>query len=849
MIKKIGVRPLIGILFFVLILLLVGVLLRVKFSSLFENYVEKQVAYQAESYAAAAGERLDLELKSLAGISSGISANMAHIEQMLATLEDPNGNYYYGVVALNGKVVYSGDTTQIKASNFKGISESFHGVKSISYSKGIGLMFSAPVYSGKNIKYVLFRLYKEDAVIRIFGVQSYGGRGYATLRDARDSVIIKSSNDSLGAEVLWGEEGFLAIRDKLRAGLNVSISAATHLDVRGVEYYYFIAELKLPGVTLTGVVPESEVASEKDDISFLIIWVFGLLIFMFTIAMLYVVISEKKARENKELLREKENAESASKAKSIFLANMSHEIRTPINGILGMDSMLLKECKDKNLRDYALNIQSAGQTLLSLINDILDISKIESGKMEILPVTYSVFTVLNDCYNMVAIRAHDKNLELIMDISPDIPRALFGDEVRIRQVMNNLLSNAVKYTNEGSITLSVHSEKLSVDPIQGNNSKEVRLVIQVKDTGIGIRERDREKLFNDFVRLDEKRNRNIEGTGLGLNLTKQLLDMMGGTIEVESTYGEGSVFTVSLLQQVSDEKPLGDFEKLYKEHVNVVDAAHERFEAPEAKILVVDDVQMNLKVFAGLLKGTKIQIDTAINGAEALELIQGKRYDVIFLDHMMPVMDGVEAFRRMKKLEKNPNAITPVVMLTANAVSDARNGYMDEGFSDYMAKPIREEVLLATLKKFLSKDLVKVIREENQEENSEAKTEESAEPVEAKPQIALSDMLDTATGLAYCMNDQRFYKEMLDEYVKSAKIVELKEYFEKGDFEYYRITVHAIKSTSLTIGATKVSEDAKALEMACKENNLDFVKQHHDAFMEEYKSLIRVIQAGNANLK
>ena len=849
MIKKIGVRPLIGILFFVLILLLVGVLLRVKFSSLFENYVEKQVAYQAESYAAAAGERLDLELKSLAGISSGISANMAHIEQMLATLEDPNGNYYYGVVALNGKVVYSGDTTQIKASNFKGISESFHGVKSISYSKGIGLMFSAPVYSGKNIKYVLFRMYKEDAVIRIFGVQSYGGRGYATLRDARDSVIIKSSNDSLGAEVLWGEEGFLAIRDKLRAGLNVSISAATHLDVRGVEYYYFIAELKLPGVTLTGVVPESEVASEKDDISFLIIWVFGLLIFMFTIAMLYVVISEKKARENKELLREKENAESASKAKSIFLANMSHEIRTPINGILGMDSMLLKECKDKNLRDYALNIQSAGQTLLSLINDILDISKIESGKMEILPVTYSVFTVLNDCYNMVAIRAHDKNLELIMDISPDIPRALFGDEVRIRQVMNNLLSNAVKYTNEGSITLSVHSEKLSVDPIQGNNSKEVRLVIQVKDTGIGIRERDREKLFNDFVRLDEKRNRNIEGTGLGLNLTKQLLDMMGGTIEVESTYGEGSVFTVSLLQQVSDEKPLGDFEMLYKEHVNVVDAAHERFEAPEAKILVVDDVQMNLKVFAGLLKGTKIQIDTAINGAEALDLIQGKRYDVIFLDHMMPVMDGVEAFRRMKKLEKNPNAITPVVMLTANAVSDARNGYMDEGFSDYMAKPIREEVLLATLKKFLSKDLVKVIREENQEENSEAKTEESAESVEAKPQIALSDMLDTATGLAYCMNDQRFYKEMLDEYVKSAKIVELKEYFEKGDFEYYRITVHAIKSTSLTIGATKVSEDAKALEMACKENNLDFVKQHHDAFMEEYKSLIRVIQAGNANLK
>lgn len=838
MIKKIGVRPLVGILFFVLILLLVGVLLRVKFSNLFDNYVEKQVAYQAESYAAAAGERLNLELKSLAGISSGISANMSHFEPMLATLEDPNGNYYYGVIALNGKIVYSGDTTHIDASQFKGISESFHGVKSISYSKGIGLMFSAPVYSGKNIKYVLFRMYKEDAVVRIFGVQSYGGRGYATLRDARDSIIIKSSNDSLGTDLLWGEEGFLAVRDKLKAGLNVSISAATHLDVRGVEYYYFIAELKLPGVALTGVVPEREVASEKDDISFLIIWVFGLLIFMFTIAMLYVILSEKKARENKELLREKENAESASKAKSIFLANMSHEIRTPINGILGMDSMLLKECKDETLRDYALNIQSAGQTLLSLINDILDISKIESGKMEILPVTYSVFTVLNDCYNMVAVRAKDKNLELVMDISPEIPTALFGDEVRIRQVVNNLLSNAVKYTNEGSVTLSVWAEKVDVDPMQGDNTSRVELFIQVKDTGIGIREKDREKLFNDFVRLDEKRNRDIEGTGLGLNLTKQLLDMMGGSIEVESTYGEGSVFTVCLLQQVSDEKPLGDFEKLYKQHVNVVDAAHERFEAPEAKILVVDDVQMNLKVFAGLLKDTKIQIDTAMNGAEALELIQGKHYDVIFLDHMMPVMDGVEAFRRMKKLEKNPNANTPVVMLTANAVSDARNGYMDEGFSDYMAKPIREEVLLATLKKFLSKDLVKVVHER------EEKTCNPAETVSAMPQVALTDMLDMATGLAYCMNDKKFYKEMLDEYVKSEKTAELKEYFEKGDLEYYRITVHAVKSTSLTIGAIKVYEDAKALEMACKEGNLDFVKQNHEAFMEEYKSLVRGIQSG-----
>ena len=523
----------------------------------------------------------------------------------------------------------------------------------------------------------------------------------------------------------------------------------------------------------------------------------------------------------------------ANEAKSQFLANMSHEIRTPINGILGMDSVLLKECHDENLREYAKNIQSAGQSLLSIINDILDISKIESGKMEILTIRYQLFSVLNDCYNLTNIKLQNKPVSFSMHINEKLPPWLYGDEVRIRQIINNFLSNAVKYTKEGNITFELDFEE--------KTDEQILLVITVRDTGIGIKEEDLGKLFESFTRIEEKRNRNIEGTGLGLNLTKNLVNLMGGEVFAESTYGKGSCFTAKIPQKIADAKPMGDFGKRYQQYLSTSDDDKLSFLAPDAKILVVDDVTMNLKVVEGLLKATKIQIDTAVSGSECLECVKTTPYQMIFLDHMMPEMDGLETLEHMKNLADNPNAQTPVIMLTANAIVGAKEEYIEAGFTDYLTKPIRETELLEMILKYLPEELVCENGGQGIEKSQDAQDMEhpeaggeGAEPLQRLEQL---EGLDVKTGLIYCMNEEDFYIEMLQEFLQADKASQLKHFLAEEDWDNYRTTVHALKSTSLTIGAAHLSGEAKALEMAAKEGNMDYIRSHHDGVMDEYKEL------------
>lgn len=533
-----------------------------------------------------------------------------------------------------------------------------------------------------------------------------------------------------------------------------------------------------------------------------------------------------RAFSERELVRAKNQAEKADRAKSDFLASMSHEIRTPINAILGMNELIIRESSEQNIKDYAKDIESSGRMLLSIINDILDFSKVESGKMEIISVEYDLASVINDIINMLSTRAREKGLAFLVEVDKTIPNTLYGDEIRIRQIITNLMTNAIKYTEKGSVKLSVKGAKDEIG---------YKLYFLVADTGKGIKEEDQKRLFESFTRVDEVENRTIEGTGLGLTLTKYFVERMGGELSVESVYGEGSTFTAYIRQEIVKDDPIGDFEERIARKREQRENDSQRLHAPGCKVLVVDDVQMNCKVFCGLLKETGIEIDTAFSGREALNRCENKKYNIIYMDHRMPNMDGIECLHELRSMD-TPNNDTPVIILTANAISGMRELYLEEGFDDYLSKPIEVKYLEDSIRKYASEWLVETV--ENNKTEKETKEESS--------QISLQEKypeLNVDLGLMYCMNDEDFYQEMIKEYASGDKSTILKECLASGNYSDFRTYVHAVKSTSLNIGAEQLSEKAKGLENAAKELDIQYIHSNFDEFLLEYESLIKKINS------
>ena len=520
----------------------------------------------------------------------------------------------------------------------------------------------------------------------------------------------------------------------------------------------------------------------------------------------------------------------SDRAKTDFLTNMSHEIRTPINGIMGMNSLLLRQIDTlprEKIAEYAGNMQRASRTLLAIVNDILDISKIESGKMELLCEGYELASLINDCYTIVASNCKKKNLDLYMEIDENLPSILYGDDVRIRQIVNNFLSNAVKYTKRGHVIL-----KISYSRIDEEN---INLRIDVKDSGIGIQKKDMENLFQNFTRLEEHKNRNIEGTGLGLSLTKRLVDMMHGEVLVESRYGEGSTFTAIIPQKVICEDGIGDMKQIFENYELSVGAMMPVPQFAGVHILVVDDMEMNRIVAKEMLLQTGAIVDVAGSGEEGLTLMKEQHYDLIFMDQMMPDMDGIATFEEMKRMN-HQNKTTPVIAMTANAVKGAKEMYLQHGFADYISKPIFEEKMWKILERFLVDKQTEAV----EKKNSDGGAEENKKSLQER-----FPYLDTEQGMSVCMEDEDFYLKILKVYLKDEMVDTLQQEYEAGAWAQYQIHVHGLKNVSANIGAMELSGQFKGLEYAIKNHDIpdtDYIRSHHDKVMEAYQELLRRLE-------
>lgn len=564
---------------------------------------------------------------------------------------------------------------------------------------------------------------------------------------------------------------------------------------------------------------------------YLLIYCFG----MITLLFLVTGVNSYKAK----MEEKNEEAQNALEAKANFLANMSHEIRTPMNAISGMAQLLSEREFSKEENEYVATIQRSAESLLSIINEILDFSKIDSGKMEIIEEEYDFNSLVHDVLSIIEFRMKDKSVKLKVDVDPKIPRTLIGDDLRIRQVMINLLNNAVNFTHRGSITLHMHWIK--------NDEESGVLEVAVEDTGIGISEENMTKLFRAFGQIDTRKNRNVEGTGLGLAISRSLLNLMGGDIWVKSKEKEGSTFSFRLPQKVKDPRPSN-----YETNHELIQEMNETFKisfrAPSAKVMIVDDNRVNLMVASELMKRFGFEATLVDSGSEAVNRIEENlvAYDVIFMDHMMPFMDGVEATQKIRAIGTEYSRELPIVALTANAIKGVEKQFKAAGMNDYLSKPIHMKQLSEILQKWIPIDKqIRILEGKEISPNPKEAKKQSilhvSQGIPKKEIIEFLQGINVEDGLRNCGGSQNVYVRILQTFASSNLLSGLEEYFEKEDIQNYMVLSHSIKGACRNIGANDVADMAFELEKAGKRQDMPYIWDNHREFADAYGKLLKKV--------
>ena len=900
-----------------------------KLNSITKTQVEKHVAGYSLMMAQSIDNTFRTELDILSELTALVDIETGEIDDIF----EPQNGVIYGVMRIDGSFAYG---EELSFSDYDGFFQAVKGNPSVSTNNN-KILFTVPVYNGQNVRYVLYKCYDTAVLERKLNIICYGGMGECFLIDDEGNIILRSLGSESEISSLLNKDNEKAI-ETIRHSMNVNVSAAAYGDK---EMVLFAAESDYEDFYVMGIVPSKAPAGEISLVIPLVLWTFGLLWLMIVIIIVFFVGAERKAKQSEELRLAKIAAEDANRAKSDFLANMSHEIRTPMNAIVGMCELILRENDISNIvRERCVNIQNSGKSLLSIINNILDFSKIESGNMELIEDKFNISSVLEEVINMTVTRKGCKKIEIVVLADPNIPCGLIGDEVCIKQIIINLMTNAVKFTHSGAVTLSV-SHIVQEDSII--------LKISVEDTGIGITEENLNRLFTSFQQLDTRKNRSIEGTGLGLAISKRLLTQMGGTINVSSVYGQGSVFSFEIPLKISDPRPFIsvnepeklyaavfiDFEKIensvvkkqyttlmneissllgvkmvhtvslselkttiseckithcfigkeeYIENKDYFDkislelnvsliqditdsiqlpasikciykpfyvmsvalalnneadnynkierlSSSVSFTAPKARVLIVDDAEINLKVASGLMQPYNMELITADSGPSAINKIRFQNIDLVFMDHMMPEMDGVEATRIIRSMNGEYYKKLPIIALTANAVNGAREMFKESDFNDFIAKPIELLALDRVLKKWIPADKIETL---TSKDNTTDDLKNNSNNINKEKHILVSK------GLTYTSGNKDVYYEILEMFVQDGieKIEQLNSYVENEDWKNYIIKVHALKSTSLTIGAVMLSEFAKKLELAGKSEDFGIIRKENKKLLNLYNEVI-----------